>query len=87
MQENNYAFTYTYYDNFNEVGDLRLVKCPKSLNRMTMIFMNPIGALTVIYNKAELGNINIKHIKKRNDYALWLEILKKVKVHIIFLKV
>ena len=79
MQENNYFFTYTYYDNFNEVGDLRLVKCPKSLNRMTMIFMNPIGALTVIYNKAELGNINIKHIKKRNDYALWLEILKKSK--------
>lgn len=79
MQENNYFFTYTFYNIFNKNGDCMLVKSPRSINRISMAIMNPIGLLTVIYNKDRLGNINIKQIKKRNDYALWLEILKKTK--------
>lgn len=38
---------------------------------------NPIGNLTVMYNQDDLGKFEVPLIKKRNDFALWLQILKK----------
>ena len=38
-----------------------------------------VGCLTVIYNREKAGDINISKIKKRNDYAIWCLVLKKVK--------
>lgn len=39
---------------------------------------NPIGNLTVMYNQQKLGKFTIPlPIRKRNDFALWLQILKK----------
>lgn len=78
MNRNNYYFTYTYYEIFNNSSDFRvMLKCPKMINRYIMAIANPIGTLTVIFNKKKLGNIFSVDIKKRNDYTLWLEILKK----------
>jgi len=78
MNSNNYFFTYTYYEVFdNSAGTQVMLKCPSIINRNIMAFSCPIGALTVIYNKKKLGNIFSADIKKRNDYALWLEILNK----------
>lgn len=38
---------------------------------------NPIGNLSVMYNQEVLGKFEVPQIKKRNDFALWLNILKK----------
>lgn len=37
---------------------------------------NPIGNSTVMYDQAALGKFRVPEIKKRNDFALWLQILK-----------
>lgn len=38
---------------------------------------NPIGNLTAMYDQEALGKFAVPLIKKRNDFALWLQILKK----------
>lgn len=38
---------------------------------------NPIGNLTAMYDQDALGKFEVPMIKKRNDFALWLQILKK----------
>ena len=38
---------------------------------------NPIGNLTVMYDREALGDFRVPMIRKRNDFALWLQILKK----------
>lgn len=82
MQKNNYAFTYTdyeYIDNFNnKIGIMR--KCPKKVSYFRMLLGDSIGCLTVMYDSKKVGKIEIPNIKKRNDYALWCQILKRVKV-------
>lgn len=37
---------------------------------------DPVGNLTVIYNAEKLGKYEVPHIRKRNDFALWLKILR-----------
>ena len=39
----------------------------------------PVGNSTVMYNVEELGKFVVPNIRKRNDDALWLKILKKEK--------
>jgi len=51
---------------------------PEKTNYRTCIRLsNPIGNLTVMYNQDILGKFKVPDIKKRNDFALWLQILKK----------
>lgn len=51
---------------------------PKKTDYKKMIRLsNPIGNLSVIYNQDALGKFKVPEIKKRNDFALWLQILKK----------
>jgi len=81
MQDNNYYFTYTDYeyidDNSNPLNKIR--KCPKKMSYHRMLLGDSVGCLTVIYDSLEVGRISIPELKKRNDYALWCVILKKVK--------
>ncbi len=37
---------------------------------------NPIGNSTVLYDRSHFPNLSVPHIKKRNDFALWLQMLK-----------
>lgn len=76
MKENDFDFTYTFYEIFKSNNKkISLIKCPKKIHKLNMLFSNPIGCLTVIYNKERLGKISSPLFKKRNDYSLWLEIL------------
>ena len=52
-------------------------KIPKELNYKYMLKINPIGCLTAIYNQEKLGKIYLPEIKIGQDFALWLEVLKK----------
>lgn len=78
MEENNYNFTCTNYNKIDEKG--------KALNRTIQakmksdyngILKNCPGNSTVIYNAEKLGRFKVTDIKKRNDYVMWLQVIKK----------
>lgn len=81
MENNKYNFSYTKYERIDEKGKkLNLLsKIPQKLDYKFMLKRDPIGCLTAIYNKESLGKIFLPNIKINQDYALWLEILKKEK--------
>lgn len=54
-----------------------LVPPEKMDYRYCLRHSDPIGNLTVMYDQEELGKFVVPEIRKRNDFALWLQILKK----------
>ncbi|ANW96291.1 glycosyl transferase [Wenyingzhuangia fucanilytica] len=80
MVENNYALSFTSYQRMNESGELlnEVVKAHQKLNYRNMLSSNKIGCLTAIYNQEKIGKVYMPNIRKRQDYALWLSILKKI---------
>lgn len=79
MLKNNYSFTFTSFKKITESGDtFDVIKVPKKASYRRVLFINPIDCSTVIYDKNRLGKIYMPDIRKRQDYALWLKILKKV---------
>lgn len=79
MKENNYNFSYTKYKEIDERGnDLDIeISGPKKITKLGMYNYCWPGCLTVMYNKEKIGLVQIKDIKKNNDYAMWLKICKK----------
>lgn len=78
MQTHQYAFTFTSYQRMDEEGVLlkKEVKCQHKLSYKNMLSSNKIGCLTAVYNQEMLGKIYMPLIRKRQDYGLWLKILK-----------
>ncbi|BAL82285.1 putative glycosyl transferase family 2 protein [Selenomonas ruminantium subsp. lactilytica TAM6421] len=80
MQDNKISFSCTGYECMNELGESLHYAFipPKEITYEKCILLsNPIGNLTVIYNQNILGKFEVPSIRKRNDFALWLQILKK----------
>jgi teichuronic acid biosynthesis glycosyltransferase TuaG len=79
MIQNNYNLTYTSYNVINEnaLAPKKTVFCKQTLNYSQMLYSNKIGCLTAMYNRESLGKVFMPKIRKRQDYALWLKILKK----------
>ena len=79
MQETNVAFSYTDYYLMNEESKLthRVSSLP-SVNYQTMKRNNYIGCLTAMYDCEILGKMYMPERRKRQDWALWLSILKKI---------
>ncbi|MFW5980984.1 MAG: glycosyltransferase family 2 protein [bacterium] len=80
MTENNYAFTYTDYQQISEEGKPldKVIKSPSKLGYKKALYTNYVGCLTAIYDTEELGKVYMPLIRKRQDYAYWLKILKSV---------
>lgn len=81
MEENDYSFTYTWYEKISEKGQLlgEIVKSKDKVDYKELLKSNQIGCLTATYNQNKLGKIYMPLIRKRQDYALWLQILKKTR--------
>ena len=78
MQNNNIPMSYTaYYIQHPTHTDYCIHQCPTTQNYYQLTKWNRIGCLTVMYDREQIGTIQIPHIDKRNDYALWLTILRK----------
>lgn len=79
MEENNINFSCTSYEQIDEkkrkLG--KIVKCISKTDYNRMLLDCPVGNSTVIYNVDNLGKFKVPNIRKRNDDALWLQILKK----------
>jgi hypothetical protein len=79
MLKYDYGLSYTSYDVISEEGKSmsRVIAKPK-VNYSIMLRNNYIGCLTAIYNSNKLGKMYMPEIRKRQDWALWLAILKRV---------
>jgi teichuronic acid biosynthesis glycosyltransferase TuaG len=80
MISNNFTFTCTGYNKINDLGkSLNHHVIPKSSYSYNQLLLSCPGNSTVVYNAKELGKFYIPNIKKRNDYLLWLQVIKKAK--------
>ncbi|PGT97398.1 glycosyltransferase family 2 protein [Bacillus cereus] len=81
MKKNGYAFTCTAYEQINENGISlgKIIKTKVKTDYNGVLLSCPIGNSTVMYDVGKLGKFAVPNIRKRNDDALWLQILKKEK--------
>ena len=79
MNEHGYTLSYTEYEKIDEESKpLQIyVTGPEKVNKHKMYNYDYIGQLTMMYSAKELGLIQIKDIKKNNDYAIRLQLYKK----------
>ncbi|WP_270829826.1 glycosyltransferase family 2 protein [Aeromonas sp. QDB63] len=68
---------YSFIDE-NDVLIERVRRVPNTLNYKELLRENKIGCLTAIYDTHAIGKVFMPLIRKRQDYGLWLNILKLV---------
>ena len=80
MKANNLPFTFSFYDCINEAGVPlnRRIEAPLHLSYQQLFFCNYVGNLTGIYDANYFGKIPVSSIRKRQDWMMWLTILKKI---------
>lgn len=80
MAKYNLALTYSSYDiKRNDVYiDTKTVS--PQISYIGLLLFNQLGCLTVVYDSSILGKRLMPEMRKRQDYALWLTILKEIKV-------
>lgn len=81
MKENNINFCCTAYEqideNDNKLG--KIIKTVKKTDYNRLLLDCPVGNSTVMYSVENMGKFEVPNIRKRNDDALWLTMLKKEK--------
>lgn len=85
MRENGYHFSYTNYEEMDTDGKPNGIKVtgPKHINKRKMVDYCWPGCLTVMYDQKAVGLIQIADIKKNNDYAMWLKVIRKVDCYLL----
>jgi glycosyltransferase involved in cell wall biosynthesis len=79
MLTNNVGFSYTAYEKINENGSAYSVMgVPRRVSYSDLLKTNCIGCLTAIYDTQKIGKVYMPIDTKREDFATWLEILKKI---------
>lgn len=85
MLENGYSFSYTGYEEIDEeskpIG--RYISGPARIDKKGMYRYCWPGCLSVMYDAAKVGLIQIADIKKNNDYAMWLKVSQKEDCHLL----
>lgn len=79
MNKNGYHFSYTDYCEIDEQSNPngKIVTGPEQINKRKMYDFCWPGCLTVMYDADYIGKIHIENLKKNNDYAMWLKIVKR----------
>nr|WP_263345340.1 glycosyltransferase [Paraclostridium sp. AKS81] len=81
MKSNGYNITCTEYEQIDESGETlnRVIRVKEKTDYNGVLMTCPVGNSTVVYNVDNLGKFVVPNIRKRNDDALWLQMLKKEK--------
>lgn len=81
LKDNKLNFTFSFYDCIDEKGNSlnKRVEAPRNLSYYQLFFCNYVGNLTGIYDVNYFGKIAISTTRKRQDWMVWLTILKKVR--------
>lgn len=85
MKENNYVFSYHEYVKIDEESKpLNIyVSGPEVVTKHKMYNYGYPGCLTFMYSAKAMGLIQIKDIKKNNDYAILLKLCKKADCYLL----
>jgi teichuronic acid biosynthesis glycosyltransferase TuaG len=79
MRARDIALSFSAYDRIGEAGEPRgQVHARRKVNYRQLLGYCVIGCLTAVYDTKKLGKQYMPDIPKRQDYALWLKILKQV---------
>jgi teichuronic acid biosynthesis glycosyltransferase TuaG len=78
MHEGGHAFTYTAYARSGGEADMVPVGVPDRVTRAQLLHTNVIGCSTVIYDSHFLGQRQMPNLRRRQDFALWLQILADI---------
>lgn len=81
LLKNDVAVTFSSYELMDEEGKFLniLIKAPNLVTYKELFYCNWIGNLTGVYDTAKLGKISISNYRKRQDWIMWLQILKSQK--------
>lgn len=81
MNDNGYFFSCTAYEQIDEDGNSlnRVIKTIKKTDYNRLLLDCPVGNSSVMYDVEKMGKFEVPDIRKRNDDALWLQMLKKEK--------
>ena len=79
MEKNKVDISSTSYVQIDEKGNKlgKVMKCIPKTNYKRLLLDCPVGNSTVVYNVDNMGKFRVPNIRKRNDDALWLQMLKK----------
>lgn len=79
MRKNKVGLCYTSYDTCDEIGNIiGYVQCLPKLTNLTILRDNGIGCLTAIYDTSIIGKQYMPSIRKRQDWCLWMTIIKEI---------
>jgi len=81
LTTNQLPFTFSFYECIDEEGNPinKSVEAPRNLSYSHLFFCNYVGNLTGIYDVDYFGKIAISSTRKRQDWMMWLTVLKKIK--------
>ena len=85
MEENGYAFSYHEYEEIDELDNLLGVKVSgkRHVGKFDMFACCWPGCLSVMYDASKIGLIQINDIKKNNDTAMWLKVIRKADCYLL----
>lgn len=79
MLDQNIAFSFSAYEKIDETGNVfGTVGVPKKTGYHDLLKTCSIGCLTAMYDVEKLGKVYMPVNTKREDFATWLAILKRV---------
>ncbi|SEQ77141.1 teichuronic acid biosynthesis glycosyltransferase TuaG [Piscibacillus halophilus] len=79
MLDTGVAFSFTKYRRMKENGELtqNISKAPSEVVYTDLLKHCVIGCLTVMLDRDQIGHVQMKNIRRRQDYALWLTLTKE----------
>lgn len=85
MKQNDYAFSYHEYTEISEDGNNLgiYVSGIRHVKRFGMYACCWPGCLAVMYDASKIGLIQINDVKKNNDTAMWLKVIKKADCYLL----
>lgn len=85
MEKHAYHFSYTNYSEIDDAGKPlgKVWTGPGRIGKIRMTMFNYMGCLTVMYERDYVGLIQAGDIKRRNDYALWIKVVKKCPAYLL----
>jgi len=78
MLLNNVGFSFTQFfelDKNNKPN--KIITPPEIISSFSLLFNNYIKTLTVIYDTKKIGKVYMPNYRKRQDWGMWFNILKK----------
>ncbi|MDR1169809.1 MAG: glycosyltransferase [Prevotellaceae bacterium] len=77
MEDNKCCFSFSSYNCIDEKGEfIKNIKVKKQLTYSALLKNNYIPCLTTVYSASAVGEILMPEIRKRQDWAFWLKIIK-----------